>query len=236
MIKKTILAFSALLAGVSAQAQEASALSVTLDVTYVSDYIFRGIKLGDASIQPSVEASYGDFYAGAWHSSEISSGEGLTETDFYAGYGFAATDTISIDAGVTQYTYNGGSGIDSTELFVGAALDSILSPSLYVYYDFDLENLTLEASIGHSFPIDAINASLDLSGKVGYVDLEDSINSVGDYMYYVAGASIPFKLSETATLTVGVDYIYNTEDEVTAFNNDGGDDILVGKVGISIGF
>lgn len=242
MIKKTSLALAALVAGVSAQAQdasEASSLSVTLDVTYVSDYVFRGAKLADASVQPSVEAAYGDFYAGIWHTSELSNTTAnATETDLYAGYGLAVTDTISLDGGVTRYTYEGGSGSDSTEIFLGAAADVLLSPSLYAYYDFDLENTTVEASIGYSFPIDAINASLDLSGKVGYVDLGDGDvrSAVEDnYTYFVAGAAIPFKLSETATLTVGGEYIYNTEDTTASFPG-GEDDILVGKVGISIGF
>ena len=64
-----------------------------------------------------------------------------------------------------------------------------------------------------------------------------------DYTYFVAGVAIPFKLSETATLTVGVDYIYNTEGDTVipgvgplAGFNGGDDDILVGKAGISIGF
>ena len=87
MIKKTSLALAALVAGVSAQAQDdASALSVTVDVTYVSDYVFRGAQSGDASIQPSVEASYGDFYAGIWASNAVSNKADASEVDYYAGY------------------------------------------------------------------------------------------------------------------------------------------------------
>lgn len=239
MIKQTSLALAALVAGVSAQAQDAaaegSALSVTVDVSYVSDYVFRGVKLGDASVQPSIEAAYGDFYAGVWHTSELSGDTGGTETDLYAGYGFEVSDVISLDAGVTQYTYNGGSGNDSTEVYVGATADVLLSPSLYAYYDFDYENVTLEASIGYSIPVDAINASIDLSGKVGYVDLDQAIGGEDNYTYFVAGVAVPYALSETATLTVGVDYIYNTEETLAGFNG-GDDDIIVGKAGISIGF
>ncbi len=241
MIKKTALALAALVAGVSAQAQnESSALSVTVDVTYVSDYVFRGTKLGDASVQPSIEAAYGDLYAGVWHTSELSHNDGVTETDLYAGYGFDVTEQVSLDAGVTQYTYNGGSGDDSTEVFVGASADVLLTPSIYAYYDFDYENITVEASIGYSIPVEAIKASLDLSAKVGYVDLgdEDPRETVEDnYTYFVVGAAVPFKLSETATLTVGVDYIYNTEDEISGISAaDSHHDIFVGKAGISIGF
>jgi uncharacterized protein (TIGR02001 family) len=222
MIKKTALALAALVAGVSAQAQdsapaEGSALSVTVDVTYVSDYIFRGAKLGDASLQPSIEAAYGDFYAGVWHTSEISSSTtNSTETDLYAGYGFAVSDVVSLDAGVTRYTYEGGSG------------DVLLSPSLYYYYDFDYEVSTVEASIGYSFPIDQIGASLDLSAKYGWV----SPDAGEDRNYAVLGAAVPYSLSETATLTVGVDYFINDGDKLINGDEDG----IVGKVGLSIGF
>ena len=228
MIKKTSLALAALVAGVSAQAQDAkSDLSVTVDVTYVSDYLFRGAKLGDASVQPSVEAAYGDFYAGAWHSSEVSHSDGATETDLYAGYGFAINETFSLDAGVTRYTYDGGSDLDSTEVYVGVSADVLLSPSAYYYYDFDYETYTIEGSIGHSFPIDAIKASLDLSAKVGHVGAPGD-----DRTYSVGGAAVPFKLSDTATLTVGVDYVVNDGDNLI----DGDEDGIVGKAGISIGF
>lgn len=232
MIKKTALALAALVAGVSAQAADAakSDLSVTVDVTYVSDYIFRGVKLGDASIQPSVELAYADFYVGAWHTSEISHNDGATETDFYAGYGYKLNDKIKLDVGATGYTYNGGSNNDTVEGYFGVTADVLLSPSLYYYFDFDLDVSTIEASIGYSIPVDAIKASVDLSAKLGNVSAPGQ-----DYTYGVAGVSIPYKLSETATLTVGVDYIINDSETLAAFGN-GDDDILVGKAGISIGF
>lgn len=239
MIKKTALALAAIAAGVSAQAQEsASALSVTVDVTYVSDYVFRGQQVASDSIQPSIEASYADFYAGIWHSNDINS-SGTSETDFYAGYGFSLNDNIRLDAGVTRYTYNGQSGGDTTEVYVGASFDVLLNPSVYYYYDFDREANTVEVSIGHSFAIDAINSSIDLSAAAGYVSKQGTaagqIND--DYTYYVVGASIPYKLSETATLTVGVDYVLNDTESASGFSATGNDDDkFVGKVGISIGF
>ena len=231
MIKKTSLALAALVAGVSAQAQgdaKSSALSVTVDVTYVSDYIFRGAKLADASIQPSVEAAYGDFYAGAWHTSEISHNDGVTETDFYAGYGYKLNDKVKLDAGVTEYTYSGGSSDDSTEVFIGASFDVLLKPSLYYYYDFDNNVSTVEGSIGYSIPLEVIKSSLDLSAKYGWV----APDAGEQRTYGVLGVSVPYKLSETATLTVGVDYYINDGDDLI----DGDEDGFVGKAGISIGF
>ena len=129
MIKKTALALAAISAGVSAQAAEAakSDLSVTVDISYVSDYVFRGVQLDNASVQPSIEAAYGDFYAGVWHSDGLSSDNG-SESDLYAGYGYKLNDQIKLDAGVTRYTYQGGSNGDTTEAYVGASANVLLSP------------------------------------------------------------------------------------------------------------
>lgn len=227
MIKQTSVALAALVAGVTAQAQEASALSVTVDVTYVSDYVFRGAQLDNASIQPSVEASYGDFYAGAWHSSALSGNNGATETDLYAGYGFAITDTLALDAGVTRYTYNGGSNGDTTEVYAGISADVLLSPSVYYYHDFDLEISSYIGSIGYSLPVDAINVSLDFSASLGYIQIPSE-----DYTYGSVGVSVPYALSETATLTAGVEYIVN---DTTAFSS-GKKEGIVASAGVSIGF
>lgn len=230
MIKKTALVLASLVAGVSAQAEDAaknSGLSVTLDTTYVTDYVFRGQKLAGASIQPSVEATYSNLYAGIWNSSSISDNS-PSEIDFYAGYGFNLTEKLKLDAGATAYTYDGGSGNDSIEAYVGASLDIILSPSLYYYYDFDRDVSTVEASVGYSLPIDAIKASLDLSAKLGW----EAPDSGEQRVYGVAGVAVPFKLSETATFTVGADYIVNDGGDYIDNDEDG----IVGKAGISIGF
>jgi uncharacterized protein (TIGR02001 family) len=234
-MKKTILALAALAVGASAYAQEAKTtdLSVTLDLTYVTDYVFRGATLAGASFQPSVEAAYGDFYAGVWHSDAISgtntAGIGDSETDFYAGYGFAVTEKISIDVGATRYVYSGGSSGDTTEAYAGLSFDVLLSPSVYYYYDFDLEISSYIGSIGYSLPVESIGTSLDFSGSVGYIQ-RSGLNG-DDYTYGSVGVSVPYKLSDTATLTAGVQYILNDTDAL-----DGDNDLVVGTVGISIGF
>jgi uncharacterized protein (TIGR02001 family) len=228
MIKQSALALAALVGGVSVQAQEASALSVTVDVTYVSDYVFRGAQLDNASIQPSIEAAYGDFYAGIWHSTALKSRLNGTETDLYAGYGFALSDTFSLDVGITRYLYEAASGDDSTEAYIGLSADVLLSPSVYYYYDFDNETSSYIASIGYSLPVDAINASLDFSGTFGFIQKPAG----QDYTYGSVGAAVPFALSETATLTVGGEWVIND----TRALQSGKRQQLVGSIGVSIGF
>ncbi|MEY4488985.1 MAG: hypothetical protein RIQ79_1493 [Verrucomicrobiota bacterium] len=239
MIKQSILALAAVSAGTAAYAAEAaksSDVAFTLDVTYVSDYVFRGIKVADSALQPSLEATYADFYAGAWHSNEISDhtrGGVQDETDLYVGFKPKIDDTFSADIGVTRYLYNGGSHLDTSEVYVGITANVALTPSLYAYYDFDQEIATYIASIGYSLPLEAIKSSLDFSVSGGFVD----VNGGQEYLYGVAGVAIPYKLSDTSTLTVGVDYIANDDDKIgaTALLG-GGHDTLVGKVGLTVTF
>ena len=231
-MKKTILALAVLAAGVSASAAEAakaSELAVTLDVTYVSDYVFRGVKLADASIQPSVEAAYGDFYAGLWHSDAISDGAANfsgSETDLYAGYNLAINETFSADLGVTRYTYSGGSNDDTTEVFGGLKANVLLSPSVYYYYDFDLEVSSYIGSIGYSIPVEKVGVSVDLSATYGYIQIPSD-----DYSYWGVGVAVPYKLSETAKLTGAVNY---TSVDTDNLNPD--QDQVVFSVGLSVGF
>ena len=239
MIKQSILALAAVSAGTAAYAAEAAKshdVAFTLDVTYVSDYVFRGIKVADSALQPSLEATYADFYAGAWHSNELSDnklGGTQDETDLYVGFKPKLDDTFSADIGVTRYVYSGGSRVDTSEVYVGVTANVALSPSLYAYYDFDQEIATYIASIGYSLPLEAIKSSLDFSVSGGFVD----VNGGQEYVYGVAGVSIPYKLSDTSTLTVGADYIANDDDQIGAAKTlGGGHDTVVGKVGLTVTF
>jgi hypothetical protein len=156
-----------------------------------------------------------------------------------AGYGYKLSDSIKLDLGVTRYLYEGQSAIDSTELYVGASVDTLLKPSFYAYYDFDRVTAgvaTYTASIGHSVALSVIGSSLDLSALVGFVNAYDD----EEYVYGVISAAIPYKLSENATLTVGVDYIANDDDNnvfaARGYTLDNGNDEVVYKVGLAIGF
>lgn len=245
MIKKTLLALAVLTAGVSAQAQTAvaaqsSALSVTADISYVSEYVFRGLSKAGDSIQPSVKATYGDFYASVWNSNDLNStntSSNVNETDLNAGYGYKLSDSIKLDLGVTRYLYEGQSDLDSTELYVGASVDTVLKPSFYAYYDNDRQKsgvATYTASIGHSVALSVIGSSLDLSALVGFVNAYDN----QEYVYGVISAAVPYKLNENATLTVGVDYVANDDDNnvFSSTTLDNGNDAFVYKVGLAIGF
>lgn len=251
-MKKLIAAVAC--AGVaSAQADFIEDLSISGSFAYESEYIFRGADLSDHSFQPGVEFGYGalggDVYFGIWSSHEISNTDDVnTEVDFYAGYAVGLDEFIedvplTLDVGFTYYFYpDAGAvapplfpttqvGIDRTrEVYIGISADTLLSPALYYYYDFDLEQSVLELSIGHSIDLAEVadvNASLDLGAYWGFVDTGDVTGGQNDfitalfpatptengYSYGGISADLVYSLSENASASLGGRW---------AANNDGG--------------
>ncbi|GAB1490224.1 TorF family putative porin [Opitutaceae bacterium] len=218
-MKKTAILLASLVAGASLQAQApASSYTITVDFPYTSEYVFRGTKLADDSFQPSVEIAKDNWYAGVWTNQPITNNTD-NEVDFYVGMGLPLNDTWKVDTGATLYWYpelNKSTGRDSTtfEGYVGVTgTVSGFTPSFYTYYDFTLETWAFQGSVGYSIPL-ADKLSLDLTGTVGLVEPDLG----GNYTYYGIGAVLPYKLTDKATASVGVQYattdITGSEDEV----------------------
>jgi len=204
--------------------------SLSSDLTYASEYIFRGVQLGDTTLHPSIELTQGDFYLGMWAAVPIDQVESkgwTNEFDFYLGYTKELSDKASIDLGATYYYYPDGNIDESTEAYLGLTFDVAgFTPAVYGYYDFDLETYTIQGSIGYSIPMAGAGTSLDLSATYGMVEPDE-----GDsYNYYGASALVPYKLNDNATLTVGIHYASND------IGNGVEDDFLYYTAGITIGF
>lgn len=208
---KKLLAAALLASVLGAGTSAYSALSITSDMTFASEYVFRGVKLADNSFQPGLEASFDDFYIGVWGSlpTEKRSSMGYSdEWDFYGGYGFDLTDNMSLDLGATYYYYPQAGG-STFEPYVGLNWDlDGWAPSAYLYYDIDLEAWTGQLGLDYSIPLGAAGFSLDLSGYAGYVlpDVDDS------FWYYGADAVVPYVINDTATVSAGVHWASNTID------------------------
>ncbi|MDQ8183991.1 hypothetical protein [Pelagicoccus sp. SDUM812002] len=186
-----------------------TAQEVTYSVSYgvESEYVFRGVEIASESLQGSIEATYGDGYLGLWASEALDDfGSDTSEFDLYGGWGYALNDDVTLDFGGTIYHYPDFSD-ETFEAFIGAAFDTALAPSLYAFYDFDLDAFTLEGGIGHSVAVNDVS-SVDLGLTAGYVDFDNG----GHYAYYGATADYVYKLSETTDVSVGVRYSSNDKD------------------------
>ena len=246
-MKKTILALAALVGASAAFADVAApaatttakSYSVTLDNTIASEYIFRGLEVADATFHPSVEIAYSDLYAGVWGALPFNNNAGADykEFDFYAGYGHALNDTWKLDAGVTHYYYGDTAGSrDTTEFFLGVnGKVSVLTTSVYGYYDIDLQATTFIGSVGYSLPLEKLGTSLDFTATLGYVDVgENPSSEPADYTYWGLGVAVPYKLSDTATVTAGVAYTNGNRN--STINGLALEDQVVGTIGLTVGF
>ncbi|MBD5779898.1 hypothetical protein IEN85_10400 [Pelagicoccus sp. NFK12] len=211
-ILATLAAASGLVSAASMNAQE---LAYSVSYGIESEYVFRGVEIASESLQGSIEATYGDGYIGVWANEALDDfGSNASEFDFYAGWGYALNDAVTLDFGGTLYHYPDFKGDDTFEAYVGAAFDTALAPSLYVYHDFDLDAFTFEGSIGHSVDVTEVSR-VDLGLTAGYVDFDNA----GHYAYYGATADYVYTLSDNTDVAVGVRY--STNDKDLGFSPDG---------------
>ena len=185
-------------------------LSISTTFAYESEYVFRGIGFNGKSFQPSVEASIDNAYIGIWANLPIDDPTGSllegNEIDFYGGYGIDLYEGISLDLGATLYYFpeTASVGDDSTfEIFGGISFAVPFEPAVYLFWDFDLDTFTIEASGSYSYDLaDAgfDKASLDLSAYLGSVSPD-----VGDSYVYVGGAvDLSYAFSDNASGAIGL--------------------------------
>lgn len=205
-----------ILVGCSTYAFAGEDVSVSVSVDYVSEYVFRGVSYARGAIQPGLEVGTGGFTAGVWASLPTGDFKNIAgdEVDLYAGYSWDVSDTVSADVGATVYHFpdaTGGlfdfGGASTFEVYGGLGFDTALSPSLYGYYDFDLEAFTIEGGVSHSYEL-AEKTSLDLGLTAGLVTADGG----GDYQYGVASASVGYGFSDDVSAYVGANYSLSSED------------------------
>ena len=216
-MKKIALILAALVAGATLSAQApapapapapaAPSYSVTADFTYTTKYVFRGVELAKGAFQPSIKLTTGDLYASVWSSMPLDRGYEL-EFDYTAGYtGFKLSKDWSLDVGLTVYTYpgldtSGGADKATFEPFIGVnGTVGVLSTGTYFYYDCTLKVFTVQEALGYTVTVND-KTSVAFAASVGRADPD-----VGSsYTYWGLGVTVPYKISDKATFTVGAQY------------------------------
>ena len=159
-------------------------------IDYYDKYLWRGFDLsgGTPVVQGGVDLSAKGFTLSYWTNiqtkddvvlgNDVNSGD-ATEKDITFDYTFSPTDKLSVSVGTIWYALDGAE--DTKEAYLGLALDTILEPSLTLYYDYDQvdENaLFYSVSIGQSIEMnDAL--ILSVGSLVSFNDESDY--AVGNY-------------------------------------------------------
>ena len=95
--RRFFLLFAAILGGSDASAQAAAASAATWTVTpaVVSQYMFRGVRIGGPSLQPAIEFDQGDWALGIWANFPLRDkvpGQSDPELDPYGSYKIGLND------------------------------------------------------------------------------------------------------------------------------------------------
>jgi len=189
-------------------------VTVTGNVSGVTDYRFRGIGLsgGDFAIQGGLTLNTKPgVYLGAWASSlEDSPVYGEVELDIFAGWAGEVTEGIGADVGVTYYAYpskDAGAGPSDVWEFYGKLKPTIgpVGLTLGLFYSPEQDSL----GGGDNFYVsgDAVvaipNTPLSLSAHAGYTDGFLTYTADGDAFDYSLGASV----TVLGGLSFGVAYV-----------------------------
>ena len=196
--------------------------STTVTPTYVSEYMFRGVKLGGNSFEPSVTSTYGNWTIGVWVNDPISNsdkvpGQSDPEIDPSGSYTITINDSTNIQPGFTWYTYcraptNQGFYRMTFEPNVALNYTSdgvTITPKLY--YDVVLKGPTYELDLAYTTPLKGIGSEFDWVATVGAYDWTDSVKSASPKIkatgdYWLVGFTMPFAVSKSAKIIVGYSY------------------------------
>jgi len=190
----------------------------TVTPSFVSDYVWRGQRLGGFSFQPTFS-----YEKGPWNFelfANLPLDEKMSETvfpefDFSASYEFSfANDFFKIRPSLIAYTYpNTEVEIHKTifEPNVSLAFSlKDLSLSLNLYYDLTQKGPTYEVEAGYTIPL-AERVGIELSALAGKFELTDVVpNAVPKEKfsgsYWHAGISVPIELTERMAIVPGWQY------------------------------
>jgi uncharacterized protein (TIGR02001 family) len=200
--------------------EAAPSYSIVLTPSVVSQYMFRGARLGGPSFQPSVEFDAGSLAIGVWSNFPIDDkvqGQSDPEIDPYGSYTFTINDSLSIVPGFTWYNYpdadkNAGFYKSTFEpsLAVNYTVKGIkFTPKLY--YDVVLDGPTYELTVSYALALPDAGSELDFAATAGTFKWKDAFENTSPQVknwgdYWQVGVSAPFTVTKNSKFIIGVAY------------------------------
>lgn len=203
----------------------ASALEISGDAYagIYDKYLWRGFDLSGSMpvAQGGVDISAGAFTYSWWGNLHLNTDDGegfqsgeLNETDIVIDYSRDLSDLVSLSVGNIFYALDGLE--DTNELYLALSLNTLLSPSLSVYYDWDEaeeDGLFYTLSVGHDIAL-AEPLTLSLGALVSYNQSSDY--AVGDYdefHNYELSAAVDYAVTEQISVAASILYSSGISDE-----------------------
>jgi len=198
----------------------AATSSWTFTPAVVSQYMFRGVRLGGPAIQPTLEYGYGALAVGVWANFPFNKkvpGQSDPEYDFYGSYTIPVNSALSIVPGATLYYYpraTESNGFFRSTFEPNLAINYTvagfkLTPK--IYYDLVLEGATAEFTAAYAYPLKDFGTELNFTATYGSYkwkefaeDTSPAIKNWGDY--WLVGMAMPFAINSSSKVTLGVAY------------------------------
>lgn len=198
----------------------ASAVSVVVTPAFASQYMFRGVRLGGPSFEPTIEADSGNLGLGVWANFPLKDkvpGQSDPEIDPYGYYTVTVNDSLSVVPGFTWYNYpnaDTSNGFYKSTFEPNIALNYTVGGVKFtpkLYYDLVLKGPTYELTVAYTTPLKEIGSELDWTAVGGTYRITDAakgadpaVKNWGDY--YLFGVSMPFAIGKSGKLSIGVAY------------------------------
>lgn len=208
-----------------------SEVSASLD--FYDKYVWRGQTLDpNGVVQPGLALTVGGFELGLWGSYEMEGAEGSDEQDWWIAYSFAI-DAIGVSVGHTWYDFP-ELGSSSKEFYVSVSYDTLLSPTVTLYHDYE-DGADATASgdgnyiafdVSHSFMLNEEKGiTLDLALTYGIYD--GQWYDDGSHITPSIGLTIP--ITDSMTVSPVISYNRNQDDLGDAVADET-------YVGVSVGY
>jgi len=226
-------------------AAPASPHTLTANVGFFTDYIFRGISYARerGAVQGGFDYSHANgLYAGVWGSnvsSDVLAIQGNTmEIDLYGGYVHQINPDLSINVGVLQFYYPTNKrdpvlfagNSNTTELNAAVTYKYFTLKHSYVaskFFGFADTQGSGYTEFNANYPVSQV-AGLNLTAHVGHQFLAGSgvlgaglSNSVYDYTDWQVGVNKDFSVASSAGWNAGLSYIDTNADSSLWVYSDG---------------
>ncbi len=183
-----------------------------------SKYVFRGVDLSDNKwvSQFGADLSYKGFTLSYWSNlltkdiagTDFESGD-ISETDITLNYSFTPIELLTFNVGNTFYSLENSA--DTNELYVKTTVNTLLSPTLSIFWDWDESKETglfYSLSVGHSFEL-MKKFNLGLGALISYN--QKNWGALGEdynnWHNYELSAAIDYAVTDTVKLTAS--YMYS---------------------------
>ena len=165
-MKKIVLFAMGLVLSSTALAQET--VETTIKGDFINEYIWRGLKLGDVAVQPTLGVGYKGLSLTAWGSYGLTNKDDVKEFDLTLGYTIGG-----LNIGITDYWFSEGLDPDGR----------------YFKYDAHGTNHVFEATVGYDFGPLALAWYTNFAGN-------DGTNKSGKRAYSsYFEVNVPFRLA-----------------------------------------